>query len=633
MIQIILRNKKRILSFVSWAMILSFAFTYKAPERVSYSLFGVCVVFPLIFIGWNYAGRIRNVSSVAATAYAVSIYSIDQFAIHHNPFSFQYFLIVVVASVATWLFTYLLGRLGDSNKLLMSLLKQKEEAERELANKNAHFEAVVKALPDLFFELDRNGTELSFGGQHSELLYKPLDEQEGRTIAEILPRDAARIIMDALQKAAKTGYHLGGIYSLPLKKGTCYFEPSIAAIGNVDDPNCHFILLAREVTDRITLQQQLTQSQKMEAIGRLAGGIAHDFNNILQIIVGFCQLITEHIEDKDSILSDLSIIKDSAKRAADLTRQLLVFSRKQEITIKPIDLISLLHRMEPILEHSLGEDIRLRLSCSGFSTFVEADEAQLQQVILNLALNARDAMNNGGDFVIETQNITITQNPGPRAIEPPPGDYVRIVISDTGSGMSQETIAHLFEPFYTTKDVGKGTGLGLSIVYSVIKQLHGYIYAQSKTGQGTAFFIYLPKSLEQDQSQRVAYDGRSNAKGSASILVVEDEEAVRKFIQRSLESAGYHVLIANNGFEAIRLLQNSDHSIDLLLTDIVMPGMSGYEVAENFRKARPSSGVILMSGYSEKLSIEDKADNVRFGLYKPFEIGALLQSVQEALEM
>jgi CheY-like chemotaxis protein len=285
-----------------------------------------------------------------------------------------------------------------------------------------------------------------------------------------------------------------------------------------------------------------------------------------------------------------------------------------------------------MLRRSLGEDIELKLIDQDRYCYVNADEGQLQQVIMNLAVNARDAMEKGGQLLLQIRNLMKLEGSGPRTLEAPQGDYVQISVRDTGSGMSEETMAHLFEPFYTTKEVGKGTGLGLSIVYGLVKQLSGYIYVQSSLGNGTVFDLYFPRVFQTNQSLEPVPNSAPDLKGSETILVVEDEERVLLLIKRTLESLGYTVMTASNSSDAQGIYGSEKTQIQLLLTDLVMPGLNGYEVARAFKKVRPQSAVILMSGYSDKLMNYNMQEVGRFSLHKPFEIGELLQTVREALD-
>ncbi len=365
-------------------------------------------------------------------------------------------------------------------------------AELALLDSHAHLEAVLNAVPDLLFEVDRDGRFYGLPTPHRERLVAPPEVFVGRTMKDILPPDAAAVGMGALSKAVKSGKHTGETYSVLFDGEERWFEPSISAIGDHRSPDAHFIVVARDITERRRLEEQVAQAKKMEAVGRLAGGIAHDFNNILQAIIGFCDLIRHRIGDEREVLRSVGVINDAAQRAASLTRQLLAFSRKQMIQPVVRDLNDFLRNAEEALRNCLGREIELVLGTGDQPIWVNVDPSQLQQVILNLAANARDSMSGRGRLWIEGHAARI----GPEAQGMPadmgPGDYALITMRDTGIGMDRVTMSHIFEPFFTTKDVGQGSGLGLSIVDGIIRQLGGFVIVESTVGLGTSVSVYLP---------------------------------------------------------------------------------------------------------------------------------------------
>jgi len=386
------------------------------------------------------------------------------------------------------------------------------------------------------------------------------------------------------------------------------------------------LYFSSDITERRALEEQFVQAQKMEGIGRLAGGVAHDFNNILQVILGFCTMMKSYPDDGKAILNDIGVIEDSARRAASLTQQLLAFSRKQVVQPKVMDLGELVQQSEKMLGRVLGEDIALTIVLDGEESRVKADSGQFQQVIMNLAINARDALPHGGRIRISVENLQLREQPGSKI---PAGNYVRLAVSDNGRGMDQDTIAHLFEPFFTTKRVGEGTGLGLSIVYGIVRQNGGHIHVTSEVGAGSTFTIYLPRVFEPVDVGRARVEAESES-GSGSILVVEDEKSVRSLVRRILERVGYTVTEAESGEEAIRICQARPEGFDLLITDIVLPGMRGDEVAGSIRRFSPRVRTIYMSGYVEERHSPklEGAANLR----KPFSADALLAEVKKALE-
>jgi signal transduction histidine kinase/CheY-like chemotaxis protein len=391
-----------------------------------------------------------------------------------------------------------------------------------------------------------------------------------------------------------------------------------------------------DMTERKLLEEQLRQAQKLEAIGRLAGGIAHDFNNILTVIKGYTGLLLQDLDAHNPLTADIDQIAKSAERAAALIRQLLAFSRKQVLQPQPLDLNNLVVDVEKMLRRLIGEDIELITLLGSELEQVKADPGQLEQVILNLATNARDAMPQGGKLTIETKNIYLDKTFARRHVGVKAGPYIMLAMSDTGSGMDQETRSHIFEPFFTTKDQGQGTGLGLATVHGIVTQSGGHIGVYSEPGQGTTFKVYLPRTEEPASSAKPKLQRpRLPKPGSETVLLVEDEPLVREFARRTLLNEGYNVLEASHGAEAIRVAQQYLGLIDLLITDIVMPGgMSGRQVVERLTLLRREMKVLYISGYMDDALVRHgifEAD-VAF-LQKPFSPDRLAGKVREVLDM
>jgi PAS domain S-box-containing protein len=395
-----------------------------------------------------------------------------------------------------------------------------------------------------------------------------------------------------------------------------------------------FELFAEDVTERRALEQQLRQAQKMEAIGRLAGGIAHDFNNLLMVISGYSEFLLERIGSDPTMRGHAQEIANAAGRATSLTRQLLAFSRKQMLAPKIVDLNSVVTENVKMLTRLIGEDIDLVMVPGPEIGAVKADPGQIEQVIMNLAVNARDAMPQGGKLTIETANVTLDANYARFHAPVEPGDYVMLAISDTGIGMDADTQAHIFEPFYTTKGL-KGTGLGLSTVYGIVKQSEGYIWLYSEAGKGTSFKIYLPRfsaSGEVLATQPALAQDPLNA-SHETILLVEDEENLRRLARQSLENQGYSVIDAPDGATAIQISQAHKGPIHLLLTDVIMPGMNGRELANKVSPTRPEMRVLYMSGYTENhIGHNGTLDEGITLLQKPFTLPALKAKVREMLD-
>jgi PAS domain S-box-containing protein len=390
----------------------------------------------------------------------------------------------------------------------------------------------------------------------------------------------------------------------------------------------------QDITERKRLEGELLQAQKMESVGRLAGGVAHDFNNLLMVINGYCDLMLEGMSASNPLKEQLDEVRGAGERAAALTQQLLAFSRRQVMRPQVLELNSFLQETERLLQRLIGEDVRLVTILDPSLGKVKADAGQLNQVILNLAVNARDAMPGGGRLTIETANVEIDADgaaihPGVRA-----GRFVRLAVSDTGAGLDPEARRHLFEPFFTTKPAGHGTGLGLSSVYGIVQQSGGWISVYSEEGAGTQFHVYLPRVEDQEEVVAVTVDAPQQATGTETILIAEDQDNVRRLTSRVLRSFGYRVLEAATGPEALALAEAHDGPIHLLVTDVVMPEMSGHELSLNLQRHRPSVRVLYMSGYTGNVIARHGLleDGVAF-IQKPFTAAALAAKVREALRV
>ncbi|MBN2467797.1 MAG: response regulator, partial [Deltaproteobacteria bacterium] len=389
----------------------------------------------------------------------------------------------------------------------------------------------------------------------------------------------------------------------------------------------------RAEQEMASLQEQLRQSQKMEAIGQLAGGVAHDFNNILTVIKGYSQLSLNEMKEEDPFRENIEEIKKSADLAANLTRQLLAFSRRQIMEMKILDLNDLIKNLDKMLRRVIGEDIELVTLLTEDLGRVNADPGQIEQVMMNLAVNARDAMSKGGKLTIETADVELDEEYARAHIAVKPGAYVMLSVSDSGMGMTQEVRDRVFEPFFTTKEKGKGTGLGLSTVYGIVKQSGGNIWVYSEPGKGTTFKVYLPRVDEPlgEIKEKVVEEGLP--RGSETILIVEDGEDVLKLAGRILNRQGYTVLETTNGSEALRICKEEKQPIHLILTDVVMPQMSGRELIERCREVRQDFKVIYMSGYTDNTithhGILEKGMNY---IQKPFTIEILTRKVRQVLD-
>ncbi|TAN59544.1 MAG: response regulator, partial [Magnetospirillum sp.] len=402
--------------------------------------------------------------------------------------------------------------------------------------------------------------------------------------------------------------------------------------GDISGLVIHFI----DATEQRNLEIQFAQSQKMQAMGQLAGGVAHDFNNLLTAMIGFCDLLLQRHGAGDPSFADIMQVKQNANRAASLVRQLLAFSRRQALQPRLLNVTDALADLSNLLRRLLGETIELRLIHGRALGLIRVDPGQFDQVIINLAVNARDAMPGGGALTIRTNAVTVDQpvQRGPELM--PAGEYVLIEVSDTGTGIGKENIARIFEPFFSTKEVGAGTGLGLSTVYGIVRQTDGFIVVESEPGQGATFSIHLPRidAEPADEPKRLptqAEAATGDLTGSGTILLVEDEDAVRLFGARALRNKGYTVIEARSGEQAVEVLHAED-SIDVLISDVVMPGMDGVTLARFVRMERPAIKVILISGYSEDVARNgiDPDEGIHF-LPKPFSLKQLAGAVKQVM--
>src|SRR5438132_3611957 len=391
-------------------------------------------------------------------------------------------------------------------------------------------------------------------------------------------------------------------------------------------------VIAEDVTERRVLEDQFRQAQKMEAVGRLAGGVAHDFNNLLMVISGYTEVLMEHTAEDHALHPKIAAIQQASDRATTLTRQLLAFSRKQLLELKVVDVNAIVKDIERLLRPLIGENIELVSRLAGDLGRTRADAAQIEQVIMNLVVNSKDAMPNGGKIIIQTANESLDGDLPRECSYIQTGPYFMLSIEDNGHGMDKETQSRIFEPFFTTKEKGKGTGLGLSTVYGIIKQSGGYVLAQSEVGRGTTFRIYLPRVEEPAEISGGTRASQSATGGSETVLLVEDEESVRQLVRETLEAKGYKVLEADHGAAALRIASDHHGPIDMLITDVVMPGMSGRELSEQLSASDPDIKILYLSGYTEDAVVHQGVlePGTSF-LQKRFTLQALARKVREAL--
>jgi two-component system cell cycle sensor histidine kinase/response regulator CckA len=407
-------------------------------------------------------------------------------------------------------------------------------------------------------------------------------------------------------------------------------ELEFSGVTNIQ-PGRHMILI-RDLTRRRNLEEQIRNASKMEAVGRLAGGVAHDFNNLLMVITSYTELMLDVMAENDPLRKKAQEVLNAAGRAASLTRQLLAFSRKQVLDPQAYEPNTLISEMSKLLVRVLGEDVELKLDLGEDLGRIYADRGQIEQILMHLAVNARDVMPNGGTFKVRTANAEFDSSLAQRPGSPAPGGYVMVAVEDSGTGMSKEVLAHLFEPFFSTKGMGKGTGLGLAAVYGIVKQSGGFIWVDSEVGKGSIFQMYFPRFTEAPKP-RGAGIGFVGAPGSEIVvMLVEDEDALRLAAVDFLKTRGYTVLSASDGTEALGIASKFAEKIDVLVTDLVMPGISGRLLAQELVKLHPETRIMYMSGYSDDAVLEHAASEASSTLLrKPFHLDALSAKIRELL--
>ena len=405
-------------------------------------------------------------------------------------------------------------------------------------------------------------------------------------------------------------------------------SPVRDAAGRIVD----YVAVKRDLSNEMRLEQQLFQAQKMEAVGRLAGGVAHDFNNLLGIITGYGEIVHKRMPKEDPLKAKMEQILKAADRAAGLTRQLLAFSRKQVLQPKILNLNTVVSEMEKMLRRLIGEDVAFSTRLAPGLGSVRADQGQIEQVLMNLAVNARDAMPDGGQIIVETCNADLDASNASARQPMPGGRYVMLAMTDTGSGIDTATQTQIFEPFFTTKGVGKGTGLGLSTVHGIVKQSEGSIWVESKVGVGTTFKVFLPRIDEEASAPHLVSRGPL-PRGHETVLLVEDEESLRHLLNETLETHGYSVLVAQDAADAARIAEEHSGPIELMVTDVIMPGMTGPRIVDLIAPTRPEMKVQFISGYSdEAVARHGLAGPGRAFISKPFSPETLLRQVRELLD-
>jgi two-component system cell cycle sensor histidine kinase/response regulator CckA len=506
---------------------------------------------------------------------------------------------------------------------------------RQLAEREELFRLISENAADMIALVDAKGQRLYNSPAYLKILGRtPKELQATNPYDQVHPEDRP-LLEEAAREAFRGGSGRRIEYRMRHKDGTWrVLESTASPVRNAEGVVEKLVIVNRDITDRKKLEEQFRQAQKMEAVGRLSGGVAHDFNNLLGVIIGYGEILQEGLPADHALRRSADEILAAGRRAAGLTRQLLAFSRQQVLEPRVLDLNSIVVDMESMLRRLIGEDVDLTSKLEPALGTIKADPGQLEQVIMNLAVNARDAMPNGGKLMIETANTEMDETFVRRYPYPvKTGLYVRLIVSDTGTGMDSATRARIFEPFFTTKAKGQGTGLGLSMVYGVVKQSDGYIDVYSEPGLGTTFKIYLPRVDERVMPIEQEAALSASLRGMETVLLVEDEAALRTLTRSVLEGCGYTVFEARNGGEALDISQHHEGPIDLLLTDVVMPGINGRILADQLVQLRPEIKVVYMSGYTgQTVGAHGILDPGSLFLQKPFTRDALARKLRDALD-
>ena len=524
----------------------------------------------------------------------------------------------------------------DARLVIVRDVTEGNRVERELRESESRFRMLAERIEEVFFISDfKTGMSLYVSPAYEKVFGRTVESALAKPLAwmeAVHPEDVERVRSREFESAQASTAHSSVFRVVHLDGAIRWVRARVFPVPGPTGAAERLVGIAEDITELRSTEEQLRHAQKMEAIGRLSGGVAHDFNNLLTAIMGYSQIASLELRPEDPLRRHIEEIQKAGERAGRLTRQLLAFSRQQVMELRVVDLSAGLTDLERMLHRILGEDVELRIAQAPGPLRVMADPTQLDQVLVNLAVNARDAMPGGGRLSIETCTVEYAE---PHTFEDttyPAGKYAVVAVSDTGTGIAPEFKGRIFEPFFTTKELGKGTGLGLSMVYGIVKQTGGFIRVYSEVGHGTTFKIYLPTvdaQVEPTENRKP----NSAPRGTETLLIVEDEGAVTTIARVSLERRGYRVLVAANGGEALLICERHRGPIHLLLTDVVMPGMSGPELAKRLAEVRPGMPVLFMSGYPQSAGpLREMLDAGACFLEKPFTPSSLAWKVRETLD-
>jgi PAS domain S-box-containing protein len=520
------------------------------------------------------------------------------------------------------------GTLVGIGAIVVELTEQKRAEENH--------RAMLEAMPDFMFELAADGTHLNFHAPREDALFVEPDRILGRRVRDVLPADVALLYERHIGATLDTGMMQVFEYALSYpRSGDKTFEARM-----VRKTADEVLVIVRDISDRRrseqerrVLEEQFRQAQKMEAVGQLAGGVAHDFNNLLTIINAYSDMVLDGLAEDEPLRALVAEIRRAGDRAGTLTRQLLLFSRQQILEPKVLDLNGVIGDAERMLRRLIGEDIQFETRLAADLRPVRVDPGHVEQTLLNLCVNSRDAMPTGGRLTIETRNVTIGDGRSFGAEAARPGNYARVAVTDSGTGMDEATKARLFEPFFTTKSPGKGTGLGLAVVFGVMKQSGGYVEVDTAPGRGTTFCLYFPHVYGASAPERISTHASVAPPGHETIMLAEDDRGVRTLARQILERRGYKVIEAADGDEAVRLLQTAAGPIDLLISDVVMPNIGGRDLAAMAQAMRPGLKILFLSGYTDDVVLRHGIEGSELDfLQKPFTPAALAAKVREVLD-
>lgn len=569
--------------------------------------------------GIELVGRLRQISDLTEVVILTGNASVDSAVRAMREKSYDYLIKPVEPE-------YLLATLGRAGER-----SERRRAEAGRQDSEDRLRRIFEHVSDALFIADDDGEIHDANPAACALTGLSVEELRSRPLVHVLPEIArlkggfgqrAQIPENGASAGNGSGAPGGPDQSRVLDIDAAAFAPGV------------LVYTVRDLTNQARLEEQLAQSQKMDAVGQLAGGIAHDFNNLLTVIMSYGSLLLSDLEEGDPRREDVTEIANAAARASGLTRQLLAFSRKQILDPRLINVNTIVNGVEKLLRRLIGEDIELATTLEADLFSINADPGQLEQVLINLAVNSRDAMPDGGRLHITTANTNLSSEHTGRHFSVPPGEYIMLAVSDTGVGMTREVQQRVFEPFFTTKGQGKGTGLGLSTVYGIVKQSGGDVWIYSEPGKGTTFKVYFPRAIEGEAFVGVKEeDSHPAPRGTETILVVEDDSALRALSARVLEANGYTVLLARNGIEALAIASGHKGQIDMVATDVVMPKMNGRPLVEKLLEGRKGMRVLFMSGYTDdEVMRRGVIDGRTAFLQKPFTPGQFAKKVREVLD-